>query len=126
MKNAGLSELFSQMADIMEILGQDRFRINTYRKVSRIISDIPGDIQTLLKTGQLAKIPGIGKSSIAKIDEFFRTGAIAVHKKLLAKIPPKLLELLTVPGMGPKGVKAVYDKLNVTNIAELKEAIQTG
>ena len=126
MKNAGPSELFSQMADIMEILGQDRFRINTYRKVARIISDIPGDIQTLLKTGQLANIPGIGKSSIAKIDEFFRTGAITVHKELLAEIPPKLLELLTVPGMGPKGVKAVYDKLNVTNIAELKEAIQTG
>ena len=61
MKNAILSELFDQMADIMEILGEDRFRINTYRKVARIISDMPTDVEALLATGKLAEIPGIGK-----------------------------------------------------------------
>jgi len=126
MKNAVLSELFNQMADIMEILGEDRFRISSYRKVARIISDMPADIETLLKTGQLTKIPGIGKSSIAKIEEFVKTGEITAHRNLLTKIPPKLLELLTIPGIGPKGVKAVYEKLNVTSITELKRAIKTG
>ncbi|MFB0525331.1 MAG: DNA polymerase III, partial [Phycisphaerae bacterium] len=109
MKNAVLSELFNQMADIMEILGEDRFRINTYRKVGRIISDMPTDVEALLATGQLAKIPGIGKSSLAKIEQFVKTGAITAHKELLKKIPPTLLELLTIPGMGPKGAKAVYE-----------------
>ena len=66
MKNAVLSQLFDQMADIMEILGEDRFRINTYRKVGRIIGDTPVDVEVLLATGQLAEIPGIGKSSLAK------------------------------------------------------------
>jgi len=126
MKNAILSELFDEMADIMEILGEDRFRINSYRKVGRVIGDMPTDIETLLTTGQLAKTPGIGKSSLAKIEEFIKTGKITAHQQLLKKIPPKLLELLTVPGMGPKGVKAVYEKLNVTSIAKLKSAIKNG
>jgi len=126
MKNAALSELFEQMADIMEILGEDRFRINTYRKVARIISDMPTDVETLLATGQLAEIPGIGKSSLAKIEQFVKTGTITAHQELLKKIPPTLLELLNIPGMGPKGVKAVYEQLNVTTISELKSAIQDG
>ncbi|MCP4256690.1 MAG: DNA polymerase/3'-5' exonuclease PolX [Planctomycetes bacterium] len=126
MKNTILSYTFHQMADIMEILGEDRFRINSYRKVGRVIGDIPTDIEMLLATGALAKTPGIGKSSLAKIEEFIKTDAIKAHQELLKKIPPKLLELLQVPGMGPKGVKAVYDKLNVKSIAELKGAIKNG
>ncbi len=126
MKNAVLSELFDEMADVMEILGEDRFRINSYRKVGRVIGDMPTDVETLLATGQLAKMPGIGKSSLAKIEEFVKTGMITAHQQLLKKIPPKLLELLKVPGMGPKGVKAVYEKLNVTSIAKLKGAIKSG
>jgi DNA polymerase (family 10) len=126
MKNAVLSELFDQMADIMEILGEDRFRINSYRKVARIIGDTPTDVEALLATGDLANMPGIGKSSLAKIEEFVKTGTIKAHKELLSKIPQSLLELLTVPGMGPKGTKVVYEKLKVTNIAQLKAAIQNG
>jgi DNA polymerase (family 10) len=126
MKNSILSELFNQMADIMEILGEDRFRINSYRKVGRIIGDMPTDVETLLASGDLAKIPGIGKSSLAKIEEFVKTGTITAHKQLLTKIPPTLLELLTIPGVGPKGVKAVYENLNVKTISELKKAIASG
>jgi len=126
MKNTALSELFNQMADIMEILGEDRFRINTYRRVARAIADMPTDVEAMLATGHLAKTPGIGKSSLAKIEEFIKTGTITAHRQLLEKIPATLLELLTVPGMGPKGVKAVYENLNVTSIAELKAAIENG
>ncbi|MBA7615126.1 DNA polymerase/3'-5' exonuclease PolX [subsurface metagenome] len=126
MKNAVLSELFNEMADIMEILGEDRFRISTYRKVARIIGDTPADIEVLLATGELAKIPGIGKSSIAKIEQFIKTGTITAHRQLLTKIPPKLLELLAIPGIGPKGVKAVYEELKVKSIADLKRAIKAG
>jgi DNA polymerase (family 10) len=126
MKNALLSELFEQMADVMEILGEDRFRINSYRKVARIISDMPSDVETVLATGRLAETPGIGKSSLSKIEEFVKTGTITAHQQLLKRIPPTLLELLGIPGMGPKGVKAIYEKLKITNIAELKDAIESG
>lgn len=126
MKNDLLGGLFDQMADIMEILGEDRFRINTYRKVGRIIQDLPADAETLLADGTLAKVPGVGKSSLAKIQEFVSTGKITTHQELLQKVPASLLELLNVPGMGPKGVKAVYDRLKVTGLAGLKAAIADG
>jgi DNA polymerase (family X) len=124
MKNAAISELFSEMADIMEILGEDRFRINSYRKVARVIADMPMDIEEMLTTGKLAETPGIGKSSLAKIEEFIKTGQITSHQELLTKIPQKLLQLLKIPGMGPKGVKAVYENLKVKSIADLKTAIK--
>ncbi len=126
MKNAALSELFDQMADVMEILGEDRFRINSYRKVARVIGELPTDVEALLASGELANVPGVGKSSLAKIEEFVKTGAIKAHQELLAKVPAELPTLLTIPGMGPKGVKAVYEKLKVTSIAELKRAIDDG
>ncbi|MBN2594531.1 MAG: hypothetical protein JXA81_13565, partial [Sedimentisphaerales bacterium] len=108
MENAVLSALFDQMADIMEILGEDRFRINSYRKVSRVIGEMPTDVADLLASGRLAEVPGIGKSSLAKIEEFIKTGQITAHQELLKKIPLELLELFNIPGVGPKGVKAVY------------------
>ncbi len=126
MKNAEISELFSEMADVMEIVGEDRFRINSYRKVARVIADMPTDIEEMLATGKLAETPGIGKSSLAKIEEFIKTGKITAHQELLKNIPQTLLELLKIPGMGPKGVKAVYENLKVKSIADLKAAIETG
>jgi DNA polymerase (family 10) len=124
MKNAAISELFSEMADVMEILGEDKFRINSYRKVARVIGDMPTDIEEMLATGKLAETPGIGKSSLAKIEEFIKMGQITAHQELLKKIPQKLLQLLKIPGMGPKGVKAVYENLKVKSIADLKTAIK--
>ena len=126
MKNALLSAVFDQMADIMEILGEDRFRINSYRKVARTIGDLPVDVGLLFEEGQLGKMRGIGKSSLAKIEEFLHSGRIAAYDALLQKIPPSLLALLDIPGMGPKGVKAILDKLQVTSISDLKKALAAG
>jgi DNA polymerase (family 10) len=126
MANATLSAIFSQMADVMEILGEDRFRINSYRTVARVIQEMPTDVEFLLETGRLAETPGIGKSSLAKIEEFVKTSEIKAHRELLAKLPPTLLDLLTIPGVGPKSVKTLYDKLHISSIAELKKAINDG
>jgi len=126
MKNAEISELFDEMADIMEILGEDVFRINSYRRVARVIGDMPRDVEEMLATGKLEETPGIGESSLAKIEEFIKTGKVTAHKGLLKKIPVTLLELLKIPGMGPKGVKAVYENLKVKSIAGLKKVIENG
>ena len=126
MKNAELSELFDQMADIMEILGDDPFRINSYRKVARVIGDMPTGVEELFSSGKLAETPGVGKSSLAKIEEFLKTGTITAHRDLLKKIPLTLLDLLKIPGMGPKGVKAVYENLKVKTVDDLKKAIENG
>jgi len=126
MKNATISELFSEMADIMEIVGEDPFRINSYRKVARVIGDMPTDVEEMLATGKLAETPGVGKSSLAKIEEFVKTGKMTAYEELLKKIPLTLLELLKIQGMGPKGVKAVYENLGVKTIDDLKKAIESG
>lgn len=126
MKNASISELFGEMADVMEILEEDRFRINSYRKVARVISDMPTEVEEMLVSGKLAETPGIGKSSLAKIEEYIKTGKITAHQELLKRVPQTLLELLKIQGMGPKGVKAVYENLKVKTIADLKKVIENG
>ncbi len=126
MKNPQLSAIFDQMADIMEILGEDRFRINSYRKVARTIGDLSVDVAVLLEEGKLGKMPGIGKSSLAKIQEFVSSGKIAAHEDLLRKIPTTLLDLLDIQGMGPKTVKTLYENLQIASIDDLKEALSDG
>ena len=126
MSNGTLSAIFDQMADVMEILGEDRFRVNSYRKVARIIGEMPTDVGVLLEKGQLADVPGIGKSTLAKIEEFVKTGVIKAHQELLARIPPALLELLNIPSVGPKSVKTLYQDLHVGSITELKQALDDG
>ena len=126
MRNAILSAIFEQMADIMEILGEDPFRINSYRKVSRAVAELPTDVGVLLEDGRLAKTPGIGKSSLAKIQEFVASNRVTAHEELLERIPPSLLELLHIPGMGPKGVKAVYEGLGVKGLDDLKRVVEDG
>ncbi len=126
MANAALSAIFSQMADVMEILGEDRFRINSYRTVARVIEETGTDIAVLLESGELANTPGVGKSSLAKIEEYVKTGRIQAHQELLARIPQALLDLLTIPGVGPKTVKTLYEHLHISGIPELKKAIEDG
>jgi len=123
MSNAALSAIFGQMADVMEILGEDQFRVNTYRKVARIVGEMPTDVGVLLEKGQLAEVPGIGKSTLAKIEEFVKTGVIRAHQELLARIPPSLPDLLKIPGVGPKSVKTLYQDLHVGSLADLKRAL---
>jgi DNA polymerase (family 10) len=126
MGNAALGAIFDQMADVMEILGEDRFRINSYRTVARTIQEMPTDVEAMLESGRLAETPGIGKSSLAKIEEFVKTGQIKAHQDLLAKIPTTLLDLLTIPGVGPKSVKTLWENLHISSIAELQKALDDG
>ncbi|MCK5270312.1 MAG: hypothetical protein KAJ46_05985, partial [Sedimentisphaerales bacterium] len=123
MRNQQIGDIFNEMADIMEIIGEDHFRISTYRKVARVIHDCPQDVSELASQKELRSLPGIGESSAKKIDEFVQHGTIQVHEKLLKKIPPRLLDLLKIPGFGPKGVATVWKKLNVENIADLQRVI---
>ncbi len=110
----------------MEILGEDGFRVNSYRKVARIIHDLEDDIEALWTGGQLTTIPGIGKSTQAKIEEFLESGQIAAHLELLDQVPEGLPELLSIPGMGPKSVATVWKELDVKNVEELGKAIANG
>ena len=79
MTNATVSKVFGQMADILEILGEDRFRANSYRRSARILAELPVEADQLLREGTLSKTPGVGKATVEKIEEFLEKGRIKAH-----------------------------------------------
>ena len=126
MKNRELASIFGQMADLLEILGQDPFRINSYRKVARIVGDLTEDIEGLWKQGTVAELPGVGKNTAGRIDEYFRTGRITAHQELLKQVPADLPELLDISGLGPKTIAKAWRQLGVTSLDDLQQAIDDG
>lgn len=126
MHNRELAKVFEQIADLMEVAGGDRFRINSYRKTARIIDELPRDVADMLQSGELVRVPGIGKGTVGRIEEYLNTGTITVHQELLAKLPGGLLELLAISGMGPKTVALGWKELGIENVDDLKTAIDDG
>jgi len=126
MKNRELAEIFDRMADVIELQGGNPFRVRSYRKASRIIGDLTDDIADLAREGRLGELPGIGESFVQKIQEYLETGRLAAHDELVAQVPPGVLEMMHVPGLGPKTAGLVYKKAGIESIDQLAEAIEAG
>jgi DNA polymerase (family 10) len=126
MNNLKLSDIFGQIADLLELTSEDTFRINSYRKTSRIMEDLSRDVADLLASGELAEVPGIGKGTLQRIEEYLKTGKITAHQELLAKVPAGLIELLHIPGLGPKTISLAWKSLGVSNLDDLKKVIDDG
>lgn len=126
--NADIARLFAEMADALELLGENAFRVNALRKVARTAEDAAEDLAALARTDvkTLEAIPGIGASSARKIVEFATTGRMHEHVELLAKLPEGLMGVLRVPGLGPKTVKLLWDQGGVTDLATLKAKLESG
>ncbi len=129
-RNEELAQLFSEIAQLLELTGGDKFRISAHARTARIIEDESRDLVALAqKTGgreELLAIEGIGAKTADKIAEFAATGRIVEHDELAEKVPGGLLDLLRIPGLGPKTVKAMWDSLHITSMADLKKAIEDG
>lgn len=126
MTNAEVARVFNEIADLLEISGEDGFRVASYRRVARTIGDLASDINEIAERGELDKLPGVGKSSQAKIRELLDTGQVALREQLLAKVPASILDLLNIPGMGPKKVSLLWRELEVDSLESLKAAIEAG
>lgn len=126
MKNKEIRRIFEEIADLLEITGQDRFRVNSYRRAARTIGDLQGDIADVATEGGLTKISGIGKQTAERIEQYLSEGKIDVHEELRKATPEGLPELLAIQGMGPKKVKLVWEKLGVEGMDDLEEAIKSG
>ncbi|NQU76661.1 MAG: DNA polymerase/3'-5' exonuclease PolX [Planctomycetes bacterium] len=124
--NADIASAFEQIADLMEILGKDPFRVNSYRKVARVVGDCPADVGAMAQAGQATDLPGVGAGSAKKIVQFVTTGKIEVLDELLAKVPPKLPELLEVAGLGPKTIAKLWKQADVVDKDSLAQAIGDG
>jgi len=126
MKNVAVAALFDTMADVMEIKGEDAFRVNTYRKVARVLRDLTEDVETLHAEGRLTEPPGVGQSSAKKIAEFLETGHVQAYEDLLKGFPVGALEMLKVPKLGPKTVARLLNQKGIRSIDELESAAREG
>ena len=126
MTNREVIELFSKVADMLAIRGDSIHRVLAYRRAAESIEDLGRDINQVYVAGELTKIPGIGKTLADKIEEMLTTGKLAFYERLAQDVPPSLVEMLRVEGLGPKRVKQVYEMLGVTTLAELTAVAQAG
>jgi DNA polymerase (family 10) len=125
-KNRELARIFDRMADMLEFLGDNPYRINTYRRVAEVLSELGEDVEELVRTGKIHQIHGIGQSSVEKILEYLRTGRVGAYEELRQKVPEDLLELLEVPGVGVKTLRLAYDRLKVRSKEDFIRAVRSG
>ena len=126
MQNREIADIFERMADILEIKGDNVFRISSYRKAARIIYDLTEDVAVLVAEGRLDKVPGIGNAMMGNIVQYLEQGKISKYEELKKTIPEGVVKMLYIPGMGPKTVALIYQKLGISNITELGKAVRCG
>mgnify|MGYP000713561241 CR=1 FL=1 len=126
MKNQEVARLFRDIADILQIKGANPFRIRAYQKAAQNIESLSEDIAQISEEGRLTSIPGIGKDLSEGIEEFLATGTTRAFEELKKSIPLGLLELLSIPSLGPKTAKLFYEQLGIKDLKGLQDALRKG
>jgi DNA polymerase (family 10) len=126
-RNSDIAEILDRIADYLEVEGDNPFKIRAYRNASRTISGLGPELKEMVAAGEeLTELPGIGKELAAKILEILSTGTAQALEKLKQNVPAGVIEMLKIPGLGPKRVSVLYHKLNIESLAVLKEAAEAG
>ena len=126
-QNAEIAAMFDQTAELLEIKGENQFRVRAYHRAARTIDGLPQSVRSLLSAGaDLTELPGIGKDLAGKISDIVSTGHFTLLDQLKKKLPGELGDMAALPGLGPKRVKLLYDKLKVRTLDDLRRAIKTG
>ena len=126
MKNAEIASIFERMADVLELKGENPFRINSYRRAARVIGDLTQDIKEIAGEGKLKDIPDIGEGHAEKIEEFLKTGRMSKYEEVMEGVSPETVAMMHIPGLGPKTVAMLNKELGIVGIAQLEEAIKQG
>lgn len=128
MQNAEIARLLGDVADLLEISAGNPFKVRAYRNAARTVADHPDPIAELVTGGEfdLTDLPGIGGGIAKEITALVETGSLPQRQQLVATIPPGLLDLLRIPGLGPKRVKLFHEELKVNSVADLKAALEAG
>lgn len=124
MKNKEIAAAFNEIADILELQGKNPFRVSAYRRGAQSVENLPKDIAAVAESEGLDDIPGIGTDLRSKIEEFLETGEISFLAELRAETPHVLLDMLRIPGVGPKTAVLLYDGLEIESLADLKRAAE--
>jgi len=126
MDKATIADVLEKIATLLELKGENPFKIRAYTNAARSLETWGGNSADLADEETLEKIPGIGKAIAAKIKELVETGSLKFLEELRAEFPADILELFSLPGLGAKKIKALHEKLQVSSIAQLHEACVAG
>ena len=118
--NAEIARIFKEYADLLEIKGENPFKVRAYRNAARTIENIGKSLEELVKEGyDLTRLPGIGSDLSQYIQEIVTTGKFSKLQKLKKQIPPSLVDMLSIEGLGPKRIKTLYEKLGIASMEDL-------
>ncbi|HWJ18916.1 MAG TPA: DNA polymerase/3'-5' exonuclease PolX, partial [Geobacterales bacterium] len=127
MDNKAIANVFYETADLMEINGDDSFRIRSYRRAAEALEGLPQQVSGLIgEPKKLLEIPGIGKGMAANIQELCRSGKLGPHQELLVKYRPSMLELLKIQGLGPKTIALLWSAFQVSDLGGVEKLAREG
>ena len=126
MNNKEVAKVFQDIADLLELKGENPFKIRAYQKVVRSIEHLPVEVEQLVREDKLKEIPGVGEAITKKITELITTGKLGYYEKLKADFPDGISTLLDIPGVGPKIAMLLSTELEISSVDELEAAIVGG
>ncbi len=126
MEKAQIVEVLSEIGTLLELKGEVVFKARAYANAARTLEGVSEPLEKLIAENRLGEIKGIGEALQQKITELATTGRLAYYEELKASIPPGLRDMLQIPGLGPKKIKALHDQLGITTVEQLEAACQAG
>lgn len=126
MNNHQVAEIFSAMADILDIMDANYHRVMAYRRAAETVDTLGRPVEEVWRQGELMSIPGIGDTLASKIDELMRTGELEAYQELTSQVPEGVVAMLDVPGIGPKSAARFWKELGLTTVEALEQAALAG
>ncbi|KAB2903442.1 MAG: DNA polymerase/3'-5' exonuclease PolX [Anaerolineae bacterium] len=126
MRNRDVARIFEDVADMLQIKGENIHRVLAYRNAAQVIAELPRDLNAIYADGLLTEIQGIGETLASKIEEMLTTGKLDFYERLSKQVPPSLLAVLRINGVGPKKAKLFWEQLGITTIEALEKAARAG
>jgi len=126
METSRIARILGEMGTLLEVRGENAFRVRAYQQVAQMLKGFPSDLSEMIADGSLAATPGIGATMLAKITQLSTTGHLPAFEELKRTTPPGLIALLRVPGLGPKKIKLLHDTLKIASLADLRAAGGSG
>lgn len=124
--NQQVALVFRDIADSMEVLGENRFKTQAYARAAETIEELPTSLYDHLAVGTLDDLPGVGPAITAKITELLNTGVLKFRERLREQVPDGVLTIMRVPGVGPKTALRLYRELEIADVAALESAARNG
>jgi DNA polymerase (family X) len=126
METPRIAQIIDEMGTLLELKGENPFRCRAYHTAAQSLSNLPGDLREMIADGSLKEVAGIGETMYAKIVALATTGQLAAYDDLRRSMPPSLVAILRIPGLGPKKIKALHETLKVESLADLRAAAAAG